>query len=228
MTWTDKEYKVGNKLTIRTENNKVYNFEEVEEFRYLGTVFSRRPDIKREIQARLMAGNRCVHAMRRLLKNKDMTQSLKIRIYKSMIRPIVMYASETWVLRKEEQDRLRVWERKILRNIYGGKEVNGMWERRTNNEIKELYKEPDIIGVIKAQRIRWLGHITRMHSERVPARIINCKIGNTRRQGRPRVRWKKEVEDDMRQMGVQGWREKALDRQEWKKVVNQAMGLLGL
>uniref|UniRef100_A0A6P7GHM6 Uncharacterized protein LOC114342751 n=1 Tax=Diabrotica virgifera virgifera TaxID=50390 RepID=A0A6P7GHM6_DIAVI len=150
MEWTKREYTQGQYLTINTET-KIYKFEEVERFQYLGATFTRRPNIKEEIQARIMAGNRCIFALNNLLRNKNISRGAKIRIYKTVIRPIVLYASETWTMNKSEQVMLKVWERKVLRKIFGGKIWNGMWIRRPNVELEWMYGEPNIVGVIKSQ-----------------------------------------------------------------------------
>lgn len=89
------------------------------------------------------------------------TQSIekKLKIYKTIIRPIVTYASVTWTLNKAELIRLEAWKRKVLRKVFWGMKVNNMWIRRTNEEVRTLYEEASITGVIKAQRLRWLGHV---------------------------------------------------------------------
>lgn len=223
MQWTDQEYIHGQYLTIKTAKGRTYKFEEVERFEYLGTVFTRKPGSKEEIQKRIMAGNRCVYALNKILKSKSVSRGAKIRIYKSVIRPVVLYASETWTMNKSEQEMLQVWERKVLRKIFGGTQRNDVWAIRTNKEIEELYKEPNISNVIKAQRLRWLGHVQRMPNFRLPKIILNSSIGGRKRRGRPRTRWKNEVEKDMRQLKILEWKRKAMDKKKWRMIVNQAM-----
>ncbi|KAJ8923978.1 hypothetical protein NQ315_006754 [Exocentrus adspersus] len=139
MEWTEEEYQEERFLKIETIAGKKYEFEEVERFTYLGSIFSRKPNIGEEIEARIMAGNRCVAGLRRILRNKNITRQTKIRLYKTVIRPVATYASETWALNKTEPIRLKVWERKILRKIFGGKRTEEGWIRRTNEEINNLY-----------------------------------------------------------------------------------------
>ena len=177
--------------------------------------------------ARIMAGNRCVSALQKIIKSKNISRSLKIRMYQTMIRPIVLYACETWTFNATESSRLEIWERKIPRKIFGGKKIDNIWTRRTNEELKQLYRAPSITGVARAQRLRWLGHIERMAEARIPSMIMKREIGGKRRRGRPRIRWKKDVEEDLRRIRVDGWRIKAKDRNKWRKITNQAMSLLG-
>lgn len=102
-----------------------------------------------------------------------------------------------------------------------------MWERRTNQEVMELYGNEGIVGVAKSQRIRWLGHMERMTEHRMPKKILEATLHVTRRVGRPRNTWKKAVEEDLECLGIIGWKAKAKDRKAWKAVVKQAMGLNG-
>lgn len=227
MSWTDNKFTEGKYLTVMSNLGKLYKLEEVDRVKYLGTIITRTPGSSEEIQARLMAGNRCINALNRLLKSKVTSRSLKLRIYKTIIRPIVVFASEVWTLRTIEIQKLEVWERKVLRKIFGGKKINNIWERRTNQELKELYKEPSIIGTIKAQRVRWMGHLMRMPEKRLPKKLLMCSIGGRKRRGRPRNRWRKQVEEDIRKMSITDWKRKAADKKKWREIVNQAMGLLG-
>ena len=121
----------------------------------------------------------------------------------------------------KDANKLRVFERKIIRRIYGTIEENGIWRLRTNLEIDDILQKEDIVRFIKAQRLRWIGHVERMKENRVPKRIYKASMTGRRKQGRPRSRWKDEVEKDIRNMGIRGWKDKTRDRKEWKQVVKQ-------
>ncbi|KAJ8958057.1 hypothetical protein NQ318_002069 [Aromia moschata] len=149
--------------------------------RYLGTIFKRQPGVSEEINSRITAGNRCIGALNAVLKNKGISRKLKMRIYKTVIRPIVIFGSDVWTLRKEEVQRIEIWERKVLRKIFGGKIQDGRWERRTNREIYDLFKEPNIIGIVRAQRMRWIGHVVRMKDHRIPKMVLIHEIGGGKR-----------------------------------------------
>ena len=155
------------------------------------------------------------------MKSKYVSRKTKIRIYKTVIRPTVTYASETWVLKKSETDLLERWERKMQRAIYGGVKIEGQWRRRTNKELEELYQEPTITTTIKAQRIRYLGHIERMGSKRMPKMVLSRRPIQKRRKGRPRKRWKDSVYEDLKKSDIERWKELALDRRRWREVVKE-------
>jgi len=95
------------------------------------------------------------------------TQKLKIKIYRIIILPVVLYGCETWSLKVREEHRLRVSENRVLRRIFGPKrdEVTGEWRKRYE-ELNDLYFSPTIIRVIKARRMRWAGYVARMGQRR--------------------------------------------------------------
>ena len=114
----------------------------------------------------------------------------KIRLYKTLIRPVVAYGAETWTMTKKEEQALLIFERKIFRRIYGPKYEDWEWKSRTNRELEELNKEENIVKWIKGQRISWLGHLERMGEDRMPKKIFTQELEGTRRRGRPRKGWR--------------------------------------
>ncbi|XP_066908530.1 uncharacterized protein [Halyomorpha halys] len=100
-----------------------------------------------------------------------------------------MYGSEIWTQTKENRRALLVWESRVLRKIFGAVKEEHRWRIRSNDEIKELYGEPDILCAIKKSRRRWLGHVERMEPCRLPKRMLNGAPGGKRKSGRPRCRW---------------------------------------
>jgi hypothetical protein len=106
-----------------------------------------------------------------------------------MVSPVVTYSSETWTLTAKDENNLRIFERQILRKIYGPVIIDNIWRIRNNMEIDELIKGADVGRFIKAQRIKWLGHNQRMDQARPTRRLLDWKPMGTRPVGRPRQRW---------------------------------------
>jgi hypothetical protein len=86
----------------------------------------------------------------------------------------------------------------------------------------------NIVKWIKGQRISWLCHLERMEEDRMPKKIFTQELEGTRRRGRPRKRWKEEVERDLHVLGVRRWRDLVIDRKKWRGIVRQAKAHSGL
>jgi hypothetical protein len=115
--------------------------------------------------------------MENLLSSHLLSKNLKIRIYKTIILPVVLYGYEAWSLTLREEHRLRVFENRVLRRIFGPKrdEVTGEWRKLHNEELRDLNSSPSIIRMIKSRRRRWAGHVARMGEKRTPYRLLAGK-----------------------------------------------------
>jgi hypothetical protein len=99
---------------------------------------------------------------------------MKVKIYKTIILPVVLYGCETWSLTLREEHRLRVFENRVLRRIFGPKRdaVMGEWRKLHNEELHNLYSSPDIIMQIKSRPLTWAGHVARMGEERKVYKVL--------------------------------------------------------
>jgi hypothetical protein len=98
----------------------------------------------------------------------------KIRIYKTIISPAVLYGCENWSPTLREEHRLRVFENKVLRRIFESKrdEVTGGWRKLHNEELRDLYSSLSIIIIIRSRRVRWVGHVARMGEKRKAYKLL--------------------------------------------------------
>jgi hypothetical protein len=164
----------GQNQNIKTANE---SFENVAKFKYLGTTLTNQSDIRDEIKSKLSSGNACYYSVQNLLSSCLISKNLMIKIYKTVILPVVLYGCETWSLTLREEHRLRVSENRVLRRIFGPKsEVDGSWRKVHNYKIYSLYSSPNIFRVIKSRSLRWVGHVARMGEGRGVYRVF---VGKT-------------------------------------------------
>jgi hypothetical protein len=139
-----------------------------------------------------------------------------MRIYKTTILPVILYGCKTWSLTLREEHRLRVFENKVLRRIFGPKrdEVTGGWRKLHNEELRDLYSSASIIRIIKSRRMRWAGHVARMGEKRNVYRLLVGKPEGKSPLGRPRHRWVDNIKMDLLEIcwGSVDWIGLAQDR----------------
>jgi hypothetical protein len=119
-----------------------------------------------------------------------LSKNLKIKIYRTVILPVALDGCETWSLTLREERRLRVFENRVLRSVFGPKrdEVAGELRQLHNEELNDLYSIPKIVRVVKSRRMRWVGHVARMGEDRGVYRVLVGKPEGKRPLGRPRRR----------------------------------------
>jgi hypothetical protein len=154
-------------------------------------------------------------------------KKLNIKIYKTVILPVVLYGCETWSLTMREEHRLRIFEKRVLR-IFGPKrEQEGLWRKLHNDELHSLYSSLNIVRVIKSMRVKWAGHVARLGEGRVVYRVLVGRPEGKRPLGRPWCRWKDNIKMDLSEIGIDGanWIRLAQDRVRSRVFVSTVMNL---
>ena len=158
-----------------------------------------------------------------------LSKNLKIKIYRTLILPVVLNGCETWSLTLREERKLRVLENMVLRRIFGPRrdEVTGEWRRLHNEELNDLYSSPNIVRAIKSRRMRWAGHVARMVEEREVYRVLVGKPEGRRPLGRPGRRWVDNIRMDLHEVGCEylDWIGLAQDRDRWRTLVSAVMNV---
>ena len=140
-------------------------------------------------------------------------------MYEGVILPTVLYEAETWGVRTEERRRLNVFEIKCLRSMAGvtlRDRINNDVVRFRTGMVKRLEERVD------ARVLRWFGHMERMDGKRLAKKVWKAEVSGRRPRGRPKFGWMDGVKQALgrRDMSVEEARVRAMDRREWRMVVN--------
>jgi hypothetical protein len=142
---------------------------------------------------------------------------------------LFLYGCETWSLTLRDEHRLRVFENRMLRRIFGPKRDGkvGGWRKLHNEQLHKCCSLPNIISVISSMRMRWAGHVERKGGKRNAYRVLVGKTGGRKTLGRPRRRWDDNIKTDLREVG---WCrvdciDLVQDRYQWRAHVNTVMNL---
>jgi hypothetical protein len=150
-----------------------------------------------------------------ILSSHLISKNLKIKIYKTVILSVVLYGCETWYLSLRKEHRLRVFENRVLRRIFGPKrDEDGSWRKYHNDELHSLCSSPNIVRAIKSRRMKWAGHVAHMGEGKSVYRVLVGRPEGKRPLGRRRRRWEDNIKMDLREMGIDGanWIQLAQDR----------------
>jgi hypothetical protein len=169
---------------------EAFHIEQVQQYKYLRSIINVSTSIEKEIKERIALGTKAYYANLKFFKSGLVTKQSKLKLlYRTVIRPIVTYASETWVRKETIIQKLLIFERKLLRRIFEPTKENQIWRVKTNEELNKLIKHKNVINHIKAQRLSWFDYVQRMPDTRTVKKIFNWKALTKRSQGRPKYRW---------------------------------------
>ena len=203
-------------LLIRGEEIK-----KVEKFTYLGSVISKGEGAGADIASRLAKARTAFNMLYKVWRSNQISQSLKIRIYKSNVLSVLLYGAECWRVLTSEMKKLDTFNNSCLRRI-----LKIFWPNViSNQDLHERTKTWPVSQEIKKRRLRWLGHALRMNSERIPKVALRWTPPGKRKRGRPKTTWRRSVEEELRSMGLSWGQAQVLakDRAKWRQAVDEAL-----
>jgi len=157
----------------------------------LGKTLTNQNSIQEDIKSRLKSGNACYHSKQNLLSSSLLSKDLKMKIYRIIMLPVFLYGCATWSLALRAEHRLRVFENRVLRRIFGPKsgELTEVWRKLHNEELNDLYFSPEFCWVVKSRRVTWAVCVTHMGESRGVYRVSMGKSEGKKLLVRPRLRW---------------------------------------
>lgn len=195
----------------------------VKRFKYLGSYVSSDCSVREEITSRIQAVSSAYGRLRsRVFDSHDLTPSTKIKVYSQCLMPLLMYGSETWTLYSTDIKQLRTVQQRHLRRILRVK-----WDDYVSNEeVLARSDVEDIEVMLTRNRMRWLGHVSRMENDRPTKMLLYGElVEGTRPVGRPKLRYKDTCKDALKCGGILGvWQDSVNDRSMWRNSVKVICG----
>ena len=193
-----------------------------ENFIYLGGIgnISSTNGCEGDVTRRIGLARGIFQDLNKIWVSKEISKATKIQVYESLVINTLLYNSETWTLKEDQKDRLRVLEMSFLRKIEGVTR----YDRIRNTEIyARLHYHKDINQRIQQRRLRYFGHICRMQNERYPKIAMEGYVHGQRSRGRPKKRWIDTVRDDCGKAGLNlpDAKRLAIDRAHWRIFVDE-------
>ena len=192
--------------------------DEVKEFMYLGSYVENNGNVDKDIRSRLGKAGAAFEKLRCIWRSKTIGLKMKLRLYKAIVLPTALYASETWRITKGSGKKLDAFHMRCLRSILKIKWMDHV----TNAEVLKRAEAQTLQQIILERRLRFAGHVMRMNDDRLAPHAMTWNPANSkRRRGRPRLTWRKTVEADLKtvSVGLHQAAQDARDREGWKKLV---------
>ncbi|KAI8482431.1 hypothetical protein Bbelb_398270 [Branchiostoma belcheri] len=190
----------------------------VEQAKYLGAIVTKEAGHRTEITTRITKFSQQAAALHPILRDKIVSLEVKRTIFNTILKPILLYGSESWVLTKKDLSRLEAAEMRVVRTMLDKSRL----DKIRNTHLRNMLGITSVADDIERSALRWLGHVQRMNPDRIPKMAFDLKLKGKRPPGRPRKRWRDNVQEILthRRIGrLERLEEEGvfLDRKEWKR-----------
>ena len=186
-------------------------------FTYLGSIVTPDGGTEKDIQARLGKARVAFQKLRNLWKSSNISKNTKIKIFNSCVLSVLLYGAESWRIIEKDLNKLSTFHNTCLRKI-----LKIFWPNKiTNTELHRRTGSSDMQGILKKKRWKWIGHVMRKSQDDITRVALRWTPEGKRRQGRPKITWRRTVEAEMKAAG-KTWGQlqtDAQDREAWRKLV---------
>ncbi|MCJ8736039.1 hypothetical protein PDJAM_G00254220 [Pangasius djambal] len=196
--------------TVRLQGEEV---KKVQEFKYLGSTVQSNGDCGKEVKKRVQAGWNGWRKVSGVLCDRKISARIKGKVYKTVVRPAMLYGLETVSLKKRQESELEVAELKMLRFSSGVMRL----DRIRDEYIRGTAHVGRLGDKVREARLRWFGHVQRRESEYIGRRMLDMELPGRRRRGRPKRRYMEAINEDMKLVGASV--EDAEDRDRWRVMI---------
>ncbi|KAK3508706.1 hypothetical protein QTP70_004246 [Hemibagrus guttatus] len=196
--------------TVRLQGEEV---KKVQEFKYLGSTVQSNGECGKEVKKRVQAGWNGWRKVSGVLCDRKISARIKGKVYRTVVRPAMLYGLETVSLRKRQESELEVAELKMLRFSLGVKRL----DRIRNEYIRGTAHVGRLGDKVREARLRWFGHVQRRESEYIGRRMLDMELPGRRQRGRPKRRYMDGINEDMKLVGASV--EDAEDRGRWREMI---------
>ena len=210
MDFNFEQNQQGNREPVKILGEEL---ERVTHFKYLGTSMEEEGGMETEITKRVGAGWRNWKKCSGVLCDRRMPVKLKGKVYKTVIRPAMLYGTETWATTKKQEKRIEVTEMRMLRWMCGVTRK----DKIRNEHIRGTTRVAQASKKITERRLIWYGHVMRRDGEHILRKVLRADIPGKRKRGRPKTRWKDACQRDLKSTGLRAGEE--TDRAMWRRKI---------
>ena len=184
------------KLEIQIENEKI---EQVKAYKYLGVILDEHGNQEQDINRRIESTNKLFYTLKnKIIRQREINRNTKLKIYKTIYRPILTFGCESWILTEKIKSKIRAIEMKFLRGIYGV----SIMDKIRSDKIREELEIQSVEQHIKERQLGWWGHLVRTKIEMQTKNIWKTKIVGVKKRGRPKKTWDEEIEEIFKDRGI--------------------------
>ena len=201
----------GEGMTLDGEEIKT-----VTAFRYLGSHVTMDGELDLEVNHRIQCGWNSWRRLSGVLCDRKLSARLKGKVYKTAVRPAMMYGSETWAMKKVQEKKVDVAEMRMLRWMCGVTRK----DKIRNELIRGTVKVAEISSKMQERRLNWYGHVMRRDENYVGRKAMTMEVEGRRRRGRPKLRWKDKLREDMSEKGLV--ENQVADKNNWKRLARNS------